>query len=155
MNWYELMYKLAVLDNVRQAFDVATVVFACFSVVLILQYIITFYTSTDITERVRQNAILWIKFFLVGFTILILMRSVIPTRREVYLTAIGGSALEYLSGQTSIPPQVSNYVLTELELIARKEAIELSLQQRSDSINLSIDKLNQDIRKFRAIKMPR
>ena len=157
MDYTQVFYWITVADSIKSAFDtfsnLFTWLFALSGVVYVVVFVCKSGTiatnncktveeeKTDPDVRGLQSALNYIsKLFytsLVLSVILWIAWAVVPTKKDGLLIIAGGQTLNYLSTDSSakkLPSEALNYVVVELQSMAKEAKVDLGISGQKDKI---------------------
>lgn len=157
MNYTQVFYWITVADSIKSALDVFSDIFTTLFAVSGLAYIFCFIGKTSSIEekqcksveeektspqvRAWQNILNYIsKIFytsLVLSLVLWIAWAAVPTKKDGLLIIAGGQTLNYLSTDSSakkLPSEALNYVVVELQSMAKEAKVDLGISNQKDKI---------------------
>lgn len=132
MDYTNLFYWLVVADNAKTFFGFFASFFCIvFIVTQIVRVFALLENGYDVSLKTLKAINTW-TWYSTPFMILFLALWIFtPTKKDSLLIVAGGGALNYLSQDSTakqIPKQMTNFIVTELQTMAKENQVELGLQ---------------------------
>lgn len=139
MNYTKLFYWLSVADNAKDFFIVSIILFSIISAISTLWFVVD-RDQYDLTASKNSGAERAKKWMWWSYPFSILFWSLYiftPSKKDTLLIVAGGQTLNYLTTDSTakkIPHELINFVLIELEHMAKDAKVDLNIATQKEKI---------------------